>query len=222
MNARALVLAKAPVPGRVKTRLAATVGDDVAARLAAAALADTLIACRAAFEECHLALDGELADAVDGAVLADLLEGWQVAPQCTGDLGARLAEAHERVALDSGGPVVQVGMDTPHLQPDELRRIADRCRAGTAVLGDAVDGGWWVLALHRGSGAHRLRGVPTSTPTTGADTRRSLEVAGLAVLTAPVLRDVDTAADARIVASSAPTTRFARLWAQLDSTEGAA
>ena len=55
---RALVMAKAPVPGRVKTRLGARVGMEVAAELAAAALLDTIAACRSAFAECHLALDG--------------------------------------------------------------------------------------------------------------------------------------------------------------------
>ncbi len=61
---RALVVAKAPVPGRVKTRLGAAIGMDAAARLAAAALLDTIAACRSAFAECHLALDGDLDEAV--------------------------------------------------------------------------------------------------------------------------------------------------------------
>jgi glycosyltransferase A (GT-A) superfamily protein (DUF2064 family) len=62
-------MAKAPVPGRVKTRLGARVGMDVAADLAAAALLDTIAACRSAFTECHLALDGSLADAVRAPAL---------------------------------------------------------------------------------------------------------------------------------------------------------
>lgn len=212
MRARALVVAKAPVAGRVKTRLAATVGADAAARLAAASLADTILACREAFDECHLALEGDLAEAVDGDLLTALLSGWHVMAQCEGDLGRRLAHAHGAVGARFGGPVVQVGMDTPHLDPVALRAIAEACRPGGAVLGPAEDGGWWVLALHGGTGAAALASVPTSTPTTGADTRRALEDDGLVVEPAALLRDVDTAADARAVAAIAPATRFARLW----------
>ena len=65
---RALVVAKAPMPGRVKTRLGADVGMAAAADLAAAALLDTLLACADAFgaDRCLLSLDGDLCDAVRG------------------------------------------------------------------------------------------------------------------------------------------------------------
>ncbi|MDQ6524457.1 hypothetical protein RB608_12640 [Nocardioides sp. LHD-245] len=64
-----LVVAKAPVPGRVKTRLAVDIGAHAAARVAAAALLDTMRACTGALGRgrCRLALDGELADAVDAS-----------------------------------------------------------------------------------------------------------------------------------------------------------
>ena len=78
---RALVVAKAPVPGRVKTRLGAVIGMDAAARVAAAALLDTLSACRSAFAECHLALDGDLRGACEEDELRDRLGGWVVHPQ---------------------------------------------------------------------------------------------------------------------------------------------
>jgi rSAM/selenodomain-associated transferase 1 len=214
-SGRALVLAKAPVPGRVKTRLAATVGLDRAAWLAAAALLDTVAACRAAFEECHLALDGELGDAVRREELLAATSGWHVFPQAAGDLGVRLAHAHETAAAVGSGPVVQVGMDTPQVTPHLLRSVAGRAAAGTAVLGPAVDGGWWVLGLASADGAHALAGVPMSRADTGAATRAALRGTGLRVRSAEVLRDVDTAADAAYVAATAPGTRFAAAWREV-------
>lgn len=212
---RALVLAKAPVPGRVKTRLAATVGDEVAASLAAAALLDTLDACSAAFRECHLALDGDLDEAVRADALRSATSGWHVFTQSPGDLGARLAHAHETVALAGVGAVVQIGMDTPHLTPDLLHAAADRAEVGTAVLGPAVDGGWWVLGLAGSAGARALVDVPMSRPDTGAATRAALLGAGLRVRSVATLRDVDTAEDAAAVAAKAPHTRFAAAWREV-------
>ena len=80
------------------------------------------------------------------------------------------------------------------------------------MLGPADDGGWWVLALRDPARAAALVGVPMSTPTTYDDTRAALEAAGLRVGDTATLRDVDTVADADVVAASAPDSRFARAW----------
>lgn len=206
----ALVLAKAPVAGRVKTRLGADVGMQTAAVLAAAALADTLAACVEAVgaEHCHLSLAGDLAEAVDGPRLVGLAQGWSVRAQADGDLGARIAHAVGEVP----GPVVQVGMDTPQVTADLLHRVAAGLATHDAVLGEAADGGWWVLAVRDPALAGALRDVPMSTPTTYADTRAALVAAGADVGTAPLLRDVDTAPDADAVAAGAPDSGFAAAW----------
>ncbi|MGA9745995.1 MAG: hypothetical protein WBQ50_00920, partial [Nocardioides sp.] len=74
----ALIMAKAPVPGRAKTRLGARVGPEAAAALATAALADSIAACEAAFgtDRCYLALEGDLGEATGGRDLVDRLRGW--------------------------------------------------------------------------------------------------------------------------------------------------
>lgn len=209
---RALVVAKSPVPGRVKTRLGAVVGMELAAELAAAALLDTVSACAAAFEECHLALDGDLGESVRAAELEAALVGWSVFPQADGDLGRRLAHAHEHVGASGTGPVVQVGMDTPQLTATLLREAAARTGPGAAALGPAADGGWWVLALADPAAARVLADVAMSTPDTCRLTAAALSAAGVSVRTAPLLRDVDTTADAAAVAAAAPATRFAAAW----------
>lgn len=212
--ARMLVLAKAPVAGRVKTRLGVDVGMDRAADLAAAALLDTLLTCRDAVgaEHCVLALDGDLAGAVRGGELALAAAGWTVVEQRGDGFAARLVRAHLDVP-PGPGPVVQIGMDTPQVSVDDLRAVASAAGSGRTVLGPADDGGWWVLALHDPEAAGVLAAVEMSTPHTFVETRRALEQRGIEVATTGSLRDVDTVADAELVASLAPGSHFARAWA---------
>lgn len=216
-RARVLVVAKAPVAGRVKTRLGATVGDATAADLAAAALLDTIAACREAYspEHCLLALAGDLADAVRGDEITRALEGWGVARQRGGTFAERLVNAH--LDVPPGGPVVQVGMDTPQVSGELLREAAAGLDEHDAVLGPADDGGWWVLGLRRPAGATALHEVAMSTQSTYADTRAALARAGLDVGSTTALRDVDDAEDADAVAAQAPAGQFARAWRQVRS-----
>ena len=210
MTPHVLVMAKAPEPGLVKTRLGAEIGMQRAARVAAAALLDTLAAAAAAVgvERCHLSLAGALDRAVQGDELRSALAGWTVHPQGVGDLGARLAGAHSHVP----GTVVQVGMDTPHLTAEGLLRAAALLADHDAVLGPAEDGGWWVLALRDPAAASVLARVPMSTPTTYDDTWAALAASGLDVVATETLRDVDEVPDAEAVARLAPGSLFARAW----------
>ncbi|WP_445257248.1 TIGR04282 family arsenosugar biosynthesis glycosyltransferase [Nocardioides aurantiacus] len=213
-----LVVAKAPVPGRVKTRLGASTGMKAAADLAAASLLDTLAACAAAYGEGrrHLALDGDLAEARRGEEIRSALAGWQVHPQRGDGLAARLTAAHTDVSEAAGAPVVQVGMDTPHAPVATLRAAADLLTGpDDAVLGPAHDGGWWLLGV---AGPHllvHLPEVPMSTDATGARTLDALARAGGRVHQVEALRDVDELADASAVAQAAPQSRFAAALAEL-------
>lgn len=212
-GARVLVVAKAPVAGRVKTRLGAEIGMASAADLAAASLLDTMAACRDAFgpDACLLSLSGDFADSVRGDELTRAADGWSVGRQRGSTFAERLANAH--LDVPPGGPVVQVGMDTPQLMPALLVEVAAATGDHDAVLGPAEDGGWWVLALRRPTAARSLHDVPMSTPTTYDDTRRALVGEGLDVVATTTLRDVDTAADAEAVAAAVPGSHFARAWA---------
>lgn len=222
MSARVLVVAKAPVPGLAKTRLGRRLGHVAAAELAAAALLDTLEACEAAVgvDRCHLALAGDLDDARGAGEIRDALRSWHVFPQRGKGLGARLARAHHDLARREPGPVVQVGTDTPQLTPFHLREVVTRLRPGRAVVGPAVDGGWWLLGLAEPARARALTGVPMSTAATHRATVEALSRAGLQVRPAPTLRDVDTVEDAAVVAAVAPDSRFAAAWARLGTGVG--
>ena len=199
MTPRLLVLAKAPVPGRVKTRLCPPCTPAQAAGIAAAALDDTLAAARRAAATV-LALDGRMAvpDRID------------VVPQRGRGLGERIAAAFADATGGERTPVLQLGLDTPQATPDLLAACLSTLGSTVdAVLGPAEDGGWWALGLHDPAHARLLEQVPMSTPDTGRLTLKALHGAGLRVAELPALRDVDTWADARAVAALAPAGRFA-------------
>lgn len=202
-----IVLAKAPVPGRAKTRLIGAFSPDDAAQLAAAALADTLDAVLASgVEHCVLVLDGEPGPWVPAGV--------RVLPQRPGGLDRRIAHAFDDVLRTCASPALLVGMDTPQL--GTVLRDVDFA-GHDAVLGLAADGGFWAVGL-READPDLFLGVEMSTERTGAEQLDRLRAAGLRVALLPPLRDVDVPDDATDVARAAPGTRFARTWRALTGT----
>ncbi|WP_449288875.1 TIGR04282 family arsenosugar biosynthesis glycosyltransferase [Micromonospora zhanjiangensis] len=207
-----LVVAKAPAPGTVKTRLCPPATPRQAAEIAAAALLDTMAAVTAVPAATPaLALAGDLSVAVRPGRLRRAVRGWTVLTQHGDTLAERLVHAHAEIAdRFPGRPVLQIGMDTPQVSARALERALARLADGCdAVLGPARDGGWWALGLADPRQAGVLTGVPTSRPDTGLRTWRALRGRGLRVGRLPVLRDVDSMGDAVVVAGRVPGSRFA-------------
>jgi glycosyltransferase A (GT-A) superfamily protein (DUF2064 family) len=199
-----LVMAKEPRPGRVKTRLCPPCSREQAAAVAEAALADTLEAVsRSGASRRIVALEGR-----PGLWLPP---GFEVIAQRGAGLSARLGNAW----ADAGGPGVQIGMDTPQVEPAELDRLLAAVAPGRAVLGHSVDGGWWVIGLAMADPRPVFQGVPMSTAETGRRQEQRLRFLGLDVSPAAVRRDIDTAADLTAVAREAPATRTAALAARI-------
>jgi glycosyltransferase A (GT-A) superfamily protein (DUF2064 family) len=209
-----LVVAKAPVPGLAKTRLAASIGHEAAADLAAAALLDTLAAVRDADVAARIvALTGDLGSARRAEELEELLAGCVVIAQHGDALGERLAAAHRDAADLAPGPVLQIGMDTPQVTGSLLTAAAgELARAGVdAVYGPATDGGWWALGLAEPYRATFLAGVVMSRADTGARTLAGLRTIGPRVSELVTLTDVDTIDDVATVASELrPDSHFLR------------
>jgi len=194
-----IVLAKAPMPGRVKTRLCPPCDPGQAARLAEAALVDTLTAVAAT--PCRrrvLVLDG-----MPGPWLPT---GFEVLLQRGDGLDERLAHAFADVR--EGG--LLIGMDTPQLTTVQLTASLDSLHAARAdaVLGPCLDGGWWGIGLHAPDPAVFL-GVPMSTRFTHDAQRSRMGALGIRTRALRMLRDVDNIEDAIAVARDAPQTRFA-------------
>ncbi|MBW0119399.1 TIGR04282 family arsenosugar biosynthesis glycosyltransferase [Pseudonocardia abyssalis] len=206
-----LVLAKAPVPGLVKTRLCPPLEPAEAADLAAAALLDSLDAASAVPGATPVAvLTGDPTRAARGPEVRAVLGSVRVIPQRGDGLGARIAAAHtDAASLLPGRPTLQIGMDTPQVTAAALADAAAHLTRVDAVLGLAVDGGWWALGLRDPAAAALVADVPTSRDDTGARTLAALRAAGLQVHLLPELSDVDTIDDALTVAALAPGTRFA-------------
>ncbi|MFG3659176.1 DUF2064 domain-containing protein [Streptomyces sp. NPDC047706] len=200
-----LVIAKEPRSGRVKTRLTPPFTPAEAAALAEAALVDTLHAVAATPARRRVLV-------LDGRPGPWLPPGFDVVPQCAGGLDERLAAAFAGCA----GPALLIGMDTPQVTPELLTVDFARC---DAYFGPAEDGGFWALGLAEPA-PELLRGVPMSTPVTGAVQHDRLTSAGLRVRELPRLRDVDTAADVAAVAELAPRGRFAAEVARLRAATG--
>jgi glycosyltransferase A (GT-A) superfamily protein (DUF2064 family) len=209
-----LVVAKSPVPGLAKTRLAASIGDAAAADYAAAALLDTLDAVAGAPVAARIvAITGDLAAASRSAEIEIRLTDFTVVEQRGAGFADRLANAHADAAAAVGGlPVLQIGMDTPQVTADLLAECAATLCGVDAVLGMARDGGWWVLGVTDPAMAECLREVPMSQPDTGAATLRALGDTGVHVRLVPELADVDTIDDIDVVSRAcAPGSRFHRL-----------
>jgi rSAM/selenodomain-associated transferase 1 len=188
---RVLVVAKAPAPGRTKTRLCPPLSPDEAATLGRAMLLDTLETCRAECNDVGILyayrheaealrdLAGPSARLVlqDGHGLTDALR--------SGSLTA-LADA-DAVAL--------VSSDIPGVPAGSLRRaFAELGDGADVVLGPGLDGGYWLVAL-RAPHAAPFADIPWSTPDVLDVTRERCAAAGLAVALLPPWRDVDTAGD---------------------------
>jgi uncharacterized protein len=197
VTAALAVIAKAPVPGRVKTRLCPPCTPQQAAALAEAALRDTLAAMATTPAERRVVV-------LDGRPGRWLPAGFEVLAQRGSGLDERLACAF----ADIGGPAVIVGMDTPQVTAKLLARALRELADADAVLGPALDGGYWAIGLRRPD-SRALLGVPMSVPSTGERQRRRLRQLGLTVADLPALRDVDAIEDARAIARLAPDTGFA-------------
>lgn len=155
MSVQLLLFAKAPQPGRVKTRLCPPATPEQAATIAEAALADTIDV---------LSATPAMRRAIVLSGRYPVPAGWHAVAQRGPDLAARLVHAYTDTVL-TGIPSLLVGMDTPQLTTALLTTAARALGNGAdAVLGPAEDRGWWTLALPDATQAAVLREVPMSTP----------------------------------------------------------
>lgn len=199
------VIAKAPVAGRVKTRLCPPCSPQDAADVAEAALVATLAGIEA------VAPGGmhPLAGAVHRVVLLDghpgawLPGGFDVVDQRGDGLAARLSNG-----FDDLGIGVIVGMDTPAAVA-ALGQAFVSLIDGIDVLGLASDGGYWCIGLHAVD-ASVFNGVPMSASHTGLAQLRRLHELRRPVRLLHAGRDLDTIDDLRAHAAGASDDLLAR------------
>ena len=195
------VMAKAPVAGRVKTRLSPPLTPDGSMRMSGAFLRDVTANIAAAAAE--VAVDGWVAYAPDGdAHLFDgllapgtrllLADGAGDMPAGVERFGRCLWQATERLLAMGYGSACVLNADSPNLPTAYLVRLAQWLAepGDRAVLGPAEDGGYYVLGL-KAPHPDMFAEIDWSTERVAAQTRARAHGLGLALLDLPAWYDVD-------------------------------
>jgi len=198
-----MVFARTPVPGQVKTRLAAEVGAARATRIYRTLAAGTVERLRGTGSPARdpgVHWDLEIHYTPPDAEAEAFMRGWLgegpgFAPQVEGDLGMRM-EAALRGALAEGAPAAcVVASDVPDLGPLQVGEAFRALEGGAdVVFGPAPDGGYYLVAL-RSPRPSLFRGIPWSTSEVLERSLSAAREAGLRVHLLEPLRDVDRASD---------------------------
>lgn len=190
-----VVMAKAPRPGEVKTRLVPALSPIDAAALYRCFLLDTVAQARRLD---HVVVSIAYTPSGARAVFEEAFPGIFLIAQCGDDLGARLAGTFEHLFGLGFRSVIAVGADSPTLPLAYLENGLALVRDPRVdvVLGPTVDGGYYLIgmrALHR----RLFEDIPWSTGRVLAETLRHAQRVGLLTACLPSWRDVDTAEDLR-------------------------
>jgi rSAM/selenodomain-associated transferase 1 len=194
---RIVLFAKAPVAGRVKTRLIPALGAEGAAALARTMLGHAVseaLASEMAVELCGDPHPSQWGDLLPAGPLA-------LAAQGEGDLGARLARAARRVT-EGGERVLLIGGDCPGLDRERLQAAAAALETHDAVLHPAEDGGYVLLGLRRFD-ASIFEGIAWSTSSVAAQTMARIAALGWTLDVRETLQDVDEPADLPVIPAKA-------------------
>jgi len=190
-----LIMAKAPRPGQVNTRLEPLLEPEGCAALQRELIRHTarwaaMVAARVWLAYGPTGAGAELAELVPGSV--------RLFAQADGDLGRRLQHAVALVGREHSGPLAIVGTDAPLLGPAHAQAAWQALTDGhDACLVPALDGGYSMIALARASGMpFALPASAWGGPRVLALTLAALQDAGLSTVCLSPVSDLDTPADA--------------------------
>jgi rSAM/selenodomain-associated transferase 1 len=212
------IMAKAPRPGTVKTRLCPPLDAEEAAGLYRCFLLDKIAAVRA-LEGAHPVV--AYTPAAARAEFAALAPGFALVAQRGPDLGARLHATLASLLAEGHAGAVAIDSDTPTLPRALLQQAVD-CLARPGpdlVLGPTEDGGYYLIGV-RAARRELFDGMPWSTPVVLAETLRRAAAAGLRTTCLPAWFDVDTPEDLERLrgtlgagaAGAVETSRFLARW----------
>lgn len=214
------LFAKRPEPGRVKTRLAAEIGDEGATRLHEAMLFDLIDLLDSPGV---LAPGGRkvLVYAPDDAgpwFDERIPASFALQPQADGDLGRRLSGFFAGEFADGASRVVAIGSDAPTLDPSFVVAAFLALDGRDVVLGPATDGGYYLVGC-RGSVPPIFEAIDWSTADVLGQTIDRLDGTGRSLAVLPPWYDVDTAASVRMLGGHLRAMRRAGMDPLLTRTE---
>lgn len=183
-----IILAKAPAPGLVKTRLIPAIGSEGAAQLAQRLLEHTLLTARQckAFTQLELCVS----PSIDHPALTSIdLTSFVVTEQGDGDLGARMHRAFER-ALAQFNAAIMIGTDAPTLTAELLDQASLQLNDDESVFVPALDGGYALVGLTRLM-PELFANMPWSTATVMQETRARLTALDARWHEFPSVSDID-------------------------------
>jgi len=188
---RLLIFVKEPVPGQVKTRLAAEIGAEAACHVYRRCVERTLQRLVALRDEITLCV--EPAEAM-GCIQAWLGSAWPIQPQRGATLGERLAHATDSAFAEGMRRVIVIGTDSPwigHLLIEEAFSVMHRT---DLVLGPTADGGYYLVGLAKPA-PELFRGISWSTSQVLDQTRANARALDLTVSLLPEGYDIDRLTD---------------------------
>ena len=193
------VMVKAPVPGRVKTRLVPPLTGEEAAALYGAFLVDIFSALRSLPSLDLYVFHAPFDFPLDAELLGGLVpESAELIPQQGDDLGERMENVFRHLLGELGyDKAAIIGSDSPDLPVEYIERAYGLLDPGGdgVVLGPAEDGGYYLIGAVRFSApafAAIFRGMEWSTDGVFDETLRRCAAAGIAVKTLETWYDVDT------------------------------
>jgi uncharacterized protein len=149
------MMAKRPVAGRVKTRLATSIGPEAAAEVSKAMLESLMIRLAHCGDRRVLAMSPD--DEIQGMRAESpghSARHWIWCGQGSGDLGCRMKRRFQsEMQTEPSSRVVMVGSDLPSITPQDITGAFERLgslsnpRSKEVVLGPAIDGGYWLIGL---------------------------------------------------------------------------
>ncbi len=184
-----LLFMKAPVLGRVKSRLAEAVGEEAALDLYKRFVLDTLDMVTSVDVPLRICFDPS---AGENAVSSWLGPGYELRPQQGGDLGQRMERAFAEAFAEGFGRAVLLGTDIPDLPRTVAAEAISALQDRDAVIGPSTDGGYYLVGFTAtGFFPPAFLGIPWSTDRVLRDTLRILGEASVRVHLTPTWTDVD-------------------------------
>lgn len=162
-DTRLVIVAKAPVPGRVKTRLTPPLTPEEASAVHEASLKDVVHLARTAHGDIRLRYDYAPGAAV---FFASAFPDLEISAQGEGDLGARLDRTFEEMFADGAKNVLVIGSDSPTLPRARLENAVRSIEQAPVVIGPALDGGYYLVGMQRNvwpKARPIFHGIPWST-----------------------------------------------------------